>query len=296
VANVTFIPSVVPREHLTERNGLINGTTAATQIGGPALGGLLVQAVGAAASLVVDAVTYVVSAVVLSRIRQEVRAQPGAPGGSFFGQVKEGLVFVLRHPVMRPSVIAATAMNFANGALLAVTAPYLVRTLDVPVGVVGLVIAADGVGSIIGAALTARLVRRWGGAPAILATTAVGWLLSVLMPLAAGPAALLVFGVGMAGLAVSATVLSVVTRTHRQLSSPPELLSRVMASVRFISWSATPVGALVAGAMSQLYGPRAGFVALVAGALVAPLTLWCSRIRTLRELADGDPIPATGSP
>ncbi|MEN3304947.1 MAG: hypothetical protein V7603_1149, partial [Micromonosporaceae bacterium] len=51
VANVTFVPSVVPKEELTARNGLLSGTVAATQLGGPSIGGLLVQTVGAASSL-----------------------------------------------------------------------------------------------------------------------------------------------------------------------------------------------------------------------------------------------------
>ena len=287
VANATFIPRVVRPEELTRRNGLLSGTFATTQLVGPSMGGVLVQTVGAAWGLVVDAASYVASALLLSGIPTTGRPpQPPAEGTRFLPQLREGLVFVLRHPVMRPGMLAATTVNFANGALMAVTAPFLVRELALPVGVVGLVVAADGLGSIAGAAATARLADRYGDARVLLGATLIGPLFSILMPFASGPAGVGLFAVGMAGLAAGVTVLSVVARTHRQTESPAELLSRVMASVRFISWSAIPVGALLGGTVAQILGLRAALVIVSAAALLAPVAIWSSRIRRLHRLAD----------
>lgn len=111
---------------------------------------------------------------------------------------------------------------------------------------------------------------------------------SVAMPLAAGPWAVPVFAFGMMGLGAGVTMLSVIARTHRQTVSPPDLLSRVVASVRFVSWSAIPFGALVGGAAAQASGPRAGLVVVCVAAWLAPLAVSLSRVRTVRSLVDAE--------
>jgi MFS family permease len=292
VANATFLPQVVPTAELTRRNSLISGTQATTELGGPAIGGLLVQFVGAVTSIVVDAITYLVSAVLLQGIPAAGRPAATAERTGFRRQIRDGLGYVLRHPVIRPCVVAATAVNFANGAILAVTPPFLLRTLDLPAASVGLVLAVDGLGAVIGAFLTTRLVRGLGSARTLLVATSVGSLLGLAMPAATTSWAMVIFCVGIAGLAAGVSVLSVVTRTHRQTVSPPHLLSRVMASVRFISWGATPIGAVVAGTVSQLWGPRYGLLVAVAVTFVAPVALLLSRVRHLHELTDDEPLAA----
>lgn len=288
VANLTYFPQVVPKEEMTARNSLLSGTYSATQMTGPALGGVLVQTIGAVASILVDALSYLVSAVLMRQIPVSGQATASRPQDGFVRQIVEGLRFVFRHPVMRPSVLAATAVNFANGAILATTPIFLIRTLQMPAGSVGFAMALDGAGALLGAAVTARLVARFGSARALLLATTLGAVLGLAMPLAAGPASLVIFGIGMAGLAAGVVVLSVITRTHRQTVSPPEVIARVMASVRFISWSAIPVGALVGGAVAQVRDPRLALVVAAFAAFGAPLAAVASRIRKLREMAQDD--------
>jgi hypothetical protein len=81
-------------------------------------------------------------------------------------------------------------------------------------------------------------------------------------------------------------VLSVVTRTYRQIASPPDLLPRVMATVRFVSRGAIPVGGLIAGAVAGVAGARATLLLFVAVAAAIPLVLLASPIRHARELTD----------
>ncbi|GLY26199.1 MFS transporter [Micromonospora sp. NBRC 101691] len=292
VANATYLPQVVPKDQLTARNGLISGTYSATQLVGPALGGVLVQAVGAAVSLILDALSYLVSAVLLARIPATGQSTPATSHDGYLNQVMVGLRFLARHPVMRPAVIAGTVMNFAVGGILAVTPPFLVRTLELPLGSVGLVMAVDGLGALVGASLTAWLVARLGSARALLVALPIGSVLALAMPLATRSWAT-VFGVGMAALGATVVILGVITRTHRQVASPPHLLSRVIASARFVSWSAIPLGAALAGAAAQAWGPRVALAAACLASMLAPAAIWFSQIRRLRDLADADlPAPA----
>jgi hypothetical protein len=95
----------------------------------------------------------------------------------------------------------------------------------------------------------------------------------------------MLFAMGNAGFAAGVVVLSILTRTHRQTATPPELLPRVMATVRFISWGAIPIGALTGGIVATWAGNRGAFWLICALAFLAPLALWTSPVRRLRNLA-----------
>ncbi|MFJ5228836.1 MFS transporter [Kitasatospora sp. NPDC088391] len=290
VGNATFLPTVVPREQLTARNSLTSATHSVNQLAGPSLGGVLVQLLGAAAALLVDAVSFLLSAALLRTLPRPAAARP-APGtaGSVAGQIREGWRYVTGHPVLRPCVAEATCVNFVCGALMAVTPLFLVRTLHAPAALVGVLMAAEGVGSLLGAALTPRLDARLGSARALRYAALAGLLTAPLMAFAAPGAGLLLFALGSAGFGGSVVVLSILTRTHRQRSVPAELLPRVMATVRFVSWGAIPIGALAAGATVSLTDPRTA-LALTCALTTAPVAIaFTTRLRTAHRLEDLNP-------
>ncbi|MFD8599659.1 MFS transporter [Kitasatospora sp. NPDC059646] len=290
VGNSTFLPTVVPREQLTARNSLTSGTHAVNQLAGPSVGGALVQLLGAATALVTDAVSYLLSAALLRTLPRAASADRTAPGPvpSVAAQIGEGWRYVTRHPVVGPCVAMATSVNFVCGALMTLTPVFLVRTLGAPAGVVGVLMATEGIGSLLGAALTPRLGSRLGSARTLLLAPVVGAALAMLMPMATAGPGLLLFAVGNAGFAAGVVVLSIVTRTHRQSTVPAELLPRVMATVRFVSWGAIPVGAVLAGSAASLWGARTALWAACALTAVAPAVLLCSRVRGLRSLDELD--------
>lgn len=285
VGNSTLLPAIVPADQLTARNSLTSGTQAVTQLSGPSLGGVLVQAVGGVGSLLVDVASYLLSAVLLGGMPRprDDRATPRRDPP--LAMIAAGLTYVARHRVMRSCVAAATLTNFVCGALLALTPVYLVRTLGAPPGLVGLLMATEGVGSLVGAALTPRLARRVGSARALVAASLAGAALALLMPLAGHGWGLLVFAAGNAGFAGGVVVLSVLTRTHRQTTTPPDLLSRVMATVRFVSWGAIPLGALAAGAAATLLDNRGALALTCVLAFAVPAVLLAGPVRRLRDLA-----------
>ncbi|NUS00968.1 MAG: MFS transporter [Nonomuraea sp.] len=285
VANSTFLPSIVSKEQLQSRNSLTSGTHATTQLGGPSVGGLVVQVFGAVPTLLVDAVSYLVSALLL-RTLPERRAEAPDRWPPVRAMIREGLRFVVRHPVMGPCMWAATAANTVCGAQHALYALYLVRELHAEPGLVGLLLAADGVGTLIGAALTNRLTARLGTARALIVAGFVAVAGALVVPLGAGWQGFAAFAVGNVVFAAGVVVLSVVTRTYRQIASPPDLLPRVMATVRFVSWGAIPIGGLVAGAVAGVLGGRATLMIFVVAAVCIPLVLLASPIRRLRDLTD----------
>ncbi|UOQ90668.1 MFS transporter [Agromyces endophyticus] len=296
-ANTTFLPSVVPKHELTSRNSLVSGTQAATQLGGPSLAGLLVQAVGAVPALLVDVVSYVTSALLLRRLpeRREPAPADGAARPGMRAMIAEGWRFVVRHPVMAPATWWACVVNLVCGVQAGLFAIYLVRDLDAPPAMVGVLLAADGVGSLLAATATPWLVRRFGSARVLLVDGLVGFAGAALIPLGAGAVGWLCFAIGTLVFGASVVPGSVVTRTYRQVASPPELLSRVMATVRFVSWSMIPVGAVAAGLLAAQAGSRAVLFGSAFLLLAGPVILWFSPVRRLRDLDDYDEGRRSGS-
>lgn len=285
VGNSTFMPQIVAKEELTKRNSLTSASASATNMAGPSLAGVLVQLFGAATTVLFDVASYLASAFLLRSLPRPVRL-PAAAASSIGGQIREGWQYVTRHPVIRPCVADAAAANFVCGALLALTPVFLVHTLHTPAALIGMLIATEGAGSLAGAALTPRISARIGSARALLFASVVMPVTLCMLPASFHGPGLLLFAFGNAGFAASVVVLSILTRTHRHRVVPAELLPRVMATVRFISWGVVPLGALAAGAAATAFGPRTALWATCVAATLPAIALWASRIRALRELTD----------
>jgi MFS family permease len=295
VGTNTFLPSIVSREELTARNSLVSATHSATTLGGPSLGGVVVQVLGAVPTLLVDAVSFLVSAALLRGLPRgsapvpEDRPRMGA-------LIREGWHFVVRHPVMRTCMLAATADNFANGALMALIPVFLVRDLHASPALVGVLIAADGLGALIGATLAPWLTTRLGSARALLVAAVGGAALALLMPVGHGVWGMVAFAVANVGFGIGVVVFSINARTHRQVASPPELLSRVVATVRFVSWGAIPFGALIGGAIATGIGSRGALWVACLLTLACPVLLWFSPVRRLRDLTGEPERPVSSAP
>jgi MFS family permease len=189
--------------------------------------------------------------------------------------------------VIRPCVLWATAVNFVCGALMTLTPLYVVRTLHARPVVVGLVYAAEGAGALLGASITPELERRVGSARAVLFAATIMPLTVVLMPAAFPGWGVSLYALGNLAFAGAVVIGSILARTHRHQVVPRDLLPRVMATVRFISWGAIPLGAFLAGALGTMLGIRSALFVTAGLILLAPAGLWASpEIRRRRNLSD----------
>jgi MFS family permease len=287
VGNSTLIPAIVPVAELTRRNSLNSASDAATALAGPGLGGTLVQLLGAATCMLTDAVSYLVSAALMYSLPRPRSLEVSAAGGGMRREIAEGCDYVVRHPVIRPCVLWATAVNFVCGALMTLTPLYVVRTLHARPVVVGLVYAAEGAGALLGASITPELERRVGSARAVLFAATIMPLTVVLMPAAFPGWGVSLYTLGNLAFAGAVVIGSILARTHRHQVVPRDLLPRVMATVRFISWGAIPLGAFLAGALGTMLGIRSALFVTAGLILLAPAGLWASpEIRRRRNLSD----------
>ena len=131
VAYQSVLSSLVGRAQLVDGNGKLESTRAAAAAGGPALGGGLVQLVGAAGAVLVDTVSYLISAALLAWIRT-LEAPPEPAGTSICAEIGAGLRFVWGHRLLRPIVLCTGTPNLFTGVMQAALALFLARDLAQP--------------------------------------------------------------------------------------------------------------------------------------------------------------------
>ncbi|MCW2917180.1 MAG: transporter [Actinomycetia bacterium] len=282
----SYPPSLLGPDRLLDGNAKLATSMSLAVITGPILGGGLITLLGAARAVIADALSFLVSAVTVALIRTpEPDPVPRPSGARLRTEIAEGLRYTLRHPLLRPVILSGAVCWFLLGGVHAIWTVYLVRELDWPAAVLGLVWGVSGVGGTLGGLLAARLGERYGLPRVMLVARMV-------YPVTYVPLTLI--GPGLAGqvlITITFTIelmgdfiYNITQSSFRQLICPPELLGRMNATGRWLSWGSAPLGALLAGTLGTALGLHTTLVIFVV-ALVSPaLMLWLSPLRTLREV------------
>jgi MFS family permease len=291
LAYLAYLPSLVRREDLVEGNSKLAVSASLAEVGGPGLAGLLVQALTAPVAIVVDAVSYLASAVSLLAIRgREPEPTPTGGGGSrhLRGEIAEGLRVVLANRYLRAIAGEAFTYNLFVQFVETLFLLYAVEQLRYRPGAFGLILSGAAVGGLLGSVLAPRVVGRAGFGPTFLWSTALACAAPVLVPLAAGPRPLVTamivasFFLGGAGI----TVAVVASTSLRQNVTPDRLLGRMNATMRLASYTAIPLGSLLAGSLGAAIGLRPALLIGAAGFALPVLCILLSPIPGLRELKE----------
>jgi MFS family permease len=266
VAYQSYLPTVVGPERLLAGNSALETIRASGQVAGPGAGGWLVSAVGAANVVLLQAVTFVVSAVSLLAIRAREDVVRREPRG-LWPEIHEGLAYVMGHRVIRVLALTSAVNNFAFAVASAVNLVFLVRVLQLTPTAVGVVLAVSSGAAMLGAALTPWLARWIGAERVIWVSLVFAGGFGMLAPLAR-PGWLISLAVaGFAAGELGQIVYAITSVTLRQRLVPAGLLGRVNATMRFLLMGLFPVGALLGGVLGSTAGARATL--WVSGGLIA---------------------------
>ena len=275
VSDATLFVSIVASERYVDGQSLIYGSRALSFVGGPSIGGILVQALSAPVAVAADALSFLGSAFFLGRIRP---AEPPTDDGP--GSVTAGARFIARSPLVRASLIAVATINFFNLMFAALYLLYAVRVLHVKAGLVGVLIGAAAVGALLGSVVTKRIAARIGVGWAYTAGCLLFTAPLLLWPLAHGGHWLVLamlfaaefgsgFGVMVLDISIGAIFAAVI---------PDTLRSRVTGAFQAVNYGTRPLGALLGGLLGSTIGLRpALWVATLGGlagfALLLPTPL-----------------------
>jgi len=296
VAYQSYLPSLVARDQLVEGNSKLEISRSAAQLAAPGLSGVLVEAIRAPGTVLLDAISFFLSAVFLFRIRTEERAPTRTEreaGPGMKEEVKEGLRWVFGNPYLRWIAASTATFNFFGNIIFAVYLVFAVRTLDLRPGVIGLIFTVSSIGYLAGALLANRLSRRFGVGPTIIigAAGSVSLLLLAIAP-ESNPIPFLIAAQAISGMGVP--IYNITQLSFRQAITPERLQGRMNSVMRFIVWGVMPLGSLIGGALASWVSLRFAIWVGAIGMSLAVLPVLLSPVRTLRELPEpvDEPLPS----
>jgi MFS family permease len=296
VADQAYLPTIVPRSDLVRANGALAATSSAVEFAAFGVAGFLVNLLTAPIAILIDAVSFVVSAILLGSIRTpEPPPPPAADRDPVLDEIREGLGLVVHDPILRGLVGGMMGLAAMWGIFGAVWLLFVVDELHLDPALIGVIAALGGFGSLLGALLAARATTRFGIGNVIIVSMLCAALGNLLIPLAPAGLPLVAIAclIGQQLIGDTAvTVFDVTEVSVRQARVGDRQLGRVNATVRVAMVLAQLTATLAGGLLAELIGLRgAAFLAPI-GALLGAWALWASPVRSLRRIE----VPGAGVP
>jgi MFS family permease len=296
VTDVSYLPSLVEKEELPQANARLTLSTSVARVGGPAFAGGIVSLLSAPFALLVDGASYVVSAVLLRRIRD--RSEPvHAQGREPWRQaITQGARTLVRTPVLFAIVASTGMISFFGMAFQTIFVLFLTERLDIGPAGVGAVFAIGGAGATLGALCSGPLLRRFGIGPTILIAQALFGVCGFILPLSllVPVGAVVIVALGQFFQLAFNTMREVNGAALSQLCIPPEQLGRTQATSLVAIKALELIGSLGTGALALVIGVSEAIVLLEIGMFLSVVPLLRSPVPSVRNLAniEGD-LPAT---
>ena len=278
------MPNLVGRSQLARGNGILETAFSASFIFGPALAGFLVTVIGPGPTLAVDAASFAISSLGLFLIRRDLRAPTNRPPSRIVDDIREGVVHVVRNPVLRTVILLFATTSAVLAPVAAAMTFRIVRDLGQSPAAFGLTLTGLGIGTLAGSLYATRLGRDTNVARVLVAAV-------VLMgaPLiAAAVIGSLPVLVGLTALSgAGEAALTVVYISVRAANSPDELAGRIASTARVMALGLMPIGSLIGGVLIDVIGGTGTLI--VIGLAMCALALGFSQVDALRAASLAPP-------
>jgi MFS family permease len=291
VADNAYLPTIVPRERLVAANSALTATGSVAEFSGFGLGGILIELFKAPIAIAIDAVSFVVSALLLMTIRtKEPPPKRVIDREPVLREIRDGLRIVAHSPILRALALSHGGTHILWGIFGTSYLLFAIDDLHLGPAAIGIIAGLGGVGSFFGSALVPVLVRRIGIGQTILVGIIGFTLGNALIPLAPSEGAL--FGISLGALFLVAqqlfgdafaTAYEVTEVSLVQASVENRVLGRVNASIGTFTTLLTLLGAILGGVIAETWGLRAAFAVGLIGAVMAFLVVWFSPVRHVRD-------------
>lgn len=299
VAYVSWLPSLVERDELHDANGKMESTAAAAQAAGPGIGGVLVGIVSAPFTIALDAASFLVSAALIRSIRaragaDQAQSSAAVGDGSRLGQMRsiiadiaDGIQVVWRDHYLRAVVSCSMVVGFFGFVFLAVYLLFMTEVLGLSPTAIGLILAAGGIGAVIGAAAAVPLSRKLGFGPTMIWAQIVFAVTGITVPIAVYVPSQAVPMLALSEFAQygAFAMYSVGELSLRQARTLPDRQGRTTASVRTAVSGAALLGSVAGGLLGDWIGLGQTLVVAVVGMGLGCLLVIASPLRTLRDLS-----------
>jgi MFS family permease len=291
-ADNAYLPTIVERERLVEANSALAASGSVAEFAGFGISGILVQLLTGPITIVINAVTYLVSAMLLLTVRhEEAPPPPREDREPVLEEIRHGIRLVRHDPVLRAFAGAQMLMSMLWGIFGAVWFLFALDELGVSPALVGVVAGVGGASSFIGAIVATRSTGRWGVGPVAIAAMLLAALGNLFIPLAPADLPLIAVACLVAQQLIADSAITVYDVTEisvRQSLVADRELGRVASTFQVASAAAQLAATIGAGLLAEAIGLRAtSFLAPLGGILAAAILYW-SPVRSLRELPESD--------
>ena len=287
IASQAYLPSIVGREQLVEANTDLQGLTVGANTVGPSVAGALVTLVSAPVAILADAVSFLMSGLLIGSIPnryepQAARARPTSIGS----ELREGARYVLSNLYLRPLLVSHALANLALGLFWAIVLVYAVRELGLTSVTIGAILSVANVGGLAGVLLARRMAERAGVGRIVIASFLLFGPATVLVAIATTDTAIVFVGLGWAIQSFARSLYVVSANSVRQALVPDRLRARASGVVTTAGTSAFPFGTLLGGALAAALGLREAMLVAATVSFLPFLPVVVSPLRSLRELPD----------
>ncbi|MFI7416950.1 MFS transporter [Nonomuraea sp. NPDC049684] len=286
VADQTYLPSLVSARQLGDGNSKLEVVRSGGFLAGPGVGGLLVQLVGAPFTMLATALGSLTSALFLSAIKTPDKPPVAGEPEPLLRGIGVGLRYVWRDRLLRMFAASSVMANLTVGAVLGLSVLFLAEEVGLAPGLIGVLLMSGGFGGVAAGLLGALLARKVGTARITWLSLTVPAPFALLLPMTQADWRVAFFAVTSIALSWSSALAAVGQITYRQTTVPEQLLGRVNASFRSLTWTSVPLGALLGGIVAQQFGVRTALWVFMIGRVVSFVPLLFSPLPRLRDFDD----------
>ena len=291
VSYQSYIPILLPKEYIGIGNARLEISGQISGIAGPGIVGALLTFLKAPVLLVIDSVSFLVSAVSLWFIKDREQPKPKTDRKPIVHEIGEGLKFVWNQKLIRAISFTTSTSNMFGTVVGTMFALYLLKPEFLNLGTAGfgILMSIGSIGGLLGATATPKLIKLVGEGPLVVLSALASGLVQFFIPLAwyiphqysIIPLAAQSFFTSFLALTYNITQV-----TARQRLCPEHLLGRMNASIRFMVWGSMPIGALIAGILGTVFGVLSTiWIGVILGLFSACFVLF-SPLRTMRKMPD----------
>jgi predicted MFS family arabinose efflux permease len=283
VAYTAYLPTLIAREDLVDGNSKLETSSSAAAVVGPPIAGGLIQIVGAASSIALDALGTLVAAIAIISIKKP-EPPPAIPTQPrFWSEIEDGVRVVTETPTLRNLAVSTSILNIGNGMFFAVFYLFIYDQLKMSPVLAGITVGIGGVGVVVGAVTAPKLLKSMGLGTALTAALMINGLgLLAVRASMYGPAIAILAPIWLIA-NIGIPIYNINQVSFRQILVPDTLQGRMNATMRTFSYGAVTLGALIGGIIGAQYGI---LTTMTAGGLIAILAALMIRFGPVGRLHD----------
>ncbi|KSU86849.1 MULTISPECIES: MFS transporter [Priestia] len=287
VSYMTLVPGILKKNMLSDGNAKLTLIDSASKVVGPTIAGWVINVLGTVKAFLFDAVSYLVSAVFLIAIKDNLDVKKEQKKDTkVFRDIKEGVHFVFSNNILKSLTISLTLVNLGYALIQTIVVVFAYQNLKLSPSQVGVIFSISSIGLIIGVMLSKRLSDKIGvGKSLLLASTFLGLSLGA-VPLSSLVTPIISFSILWFLGALFLPILDINQVTLRQSVTPSNLQGRMNASIRTFMWGATPLGAILGGFIGDKVGMTIAFIVGGIFILIGMLFILFSKVSKVKAITE----------